>query len=124
MSTDPSQSQDQLVTIPTDKVTKSRTESSPATVAGATKADSKMLQFYIDMVEKQIKEETNPTRRQNAQVCLEYVRQHGYPAQGYRFLIHQGIMEVLTEDESMKRTAELAREVAGCLQYTYGLVCC
>lgn len=77
MSTDPSESQNQLVPTPTDKVTKSGTELSPATVTGATKADGKMLQFYINMVEEQIKEETNPTRRQNAQVCLEYVRQHG-----------------------------------------------
>lgn len=124
MSTDSLQSQNQPVPIPTNEVTKSGNESSPATVAGATKADGKMLQFYINMVEEQIKEETNPTRQQNAQVCLEYVRQHGYPAQGYRFLIHQGKMEVLTEDESMKRKGKLAREVAGCLQDTYGLVCC
>lgn len=93
-------------------------------MTGATKADSEMLQSYINLVEEQIEKETNPTRRQNAQVCLEYVRQHGYPAPGYRFLIHQGKMEVLTEDEAMERKEQLGTEVPGCLQVTFGLVCC
>lgn len=80
MSTDASKSssQHQLVPKPTDQVTGSGTGLSPATITGATKADGGMLQLYIDMVEKRIQEETNPTRRQNAQVCLEFTRQHGY----------------------------------------------
>lgn len=124
MSSDPSQSQDQPVPTPTGRATESGTESSPATVTGATKADGESLQFYIKMVEGNIKEETNPVRRQNAEVCLEFVKQHGYPAHGYRFLIYQGTMEVLNQDDYKHRTRELAQQISGCLKDTYGLVCC
>jgi hypothetical protein len=89
--------------------TESGTESSsPATVTGATKADAQSLRFYLELVQGNIKEETNPVRRQNAEVCLEFLKQHGYPAQGYRFLIHQGIMEVLNQDDYKHRKGELA----------------
>lgn len=124
MSTDPSKSQDQPVPAPTDTATASGTKSSPATVTGTTKVDNEWLQFYIDMVERQIQEESNPARRENAQVCLEFVRKHGYPAQGYRFLVYQGITEVLTEEQDMDRDGELLRRVGGSFQDTYGLVCC
>lgn len=126
MSTDPSQfpSEHQNVPKPTDQVTGSGTEFSSARVTGATKTDGDMLQFYINMVAEHIKKETNPTRRQNIQVCLEYTRQHGYPAQGYRFFVHQGVMEVLTEDQYRTRRKDVSREVPGCLTDVFGLVCC
>ncbi|KAH8766182.1 hypothetical protein F5883DRAFT_522610 [Diaporthe sp. PMI_573] len=107
---------------PTAIATESGTESlSPATVTGATKADAESLLFYLELVQGNIKEETNLVRRQNAEVCLEFLKQHGYPAQGYRFLIHQGIMEVLNQDDYKHRKGELARQIPGCLRDTYGL---
>lgn len=123
MSTNPSESQNQPVPTPTDRATENGTSLSPTTIAGTTKADSRMWQYYIDMVEGQIKEETNPARRQNAEVCLEFVRQYGYPAEGYRFLIHHGTMEVLTEDQYAFRDEEHLRRI-GSFTDTYGLVCC
>jgi hypothetical protein len=125
MSSDTSQIQDQPVPTPPGSATQNRTDLSPATgtVTGATRADSKELQSYIEMVEDTIKEETNPVRRQNAEVCLEFVKQNGYPAHGYRFLIHRGVMEVLKQDEFNRRTDDLARQIPGCLRDAFGLVC-
>lgn len=123
MSTDPSNTQTQPVPAPADKDTENRTGLPPATVAGTTKANTTIWTFYIDMVEGQIKEQKNPARRQNAEVCLEFVKQHGYPATGYRFLIHHGIMEVLTQDEYPYRDEDHLQQI-GSFKEAYGLVCC
>lgn len=77
------------------------TTSITGTLAGTCKHDAEMWEFYINMVERQTHEEAeaNPARRQNAEVCLSFVRQHGYPGYGYQFLVHGGILEVFTEEE-------------------------
>lgn len=123
MSTDSSNTQNQPVPAPTDRDTENQPGLPPTTVAGTTTANKEIWHFYIDMVEGQIKEEQNLARRQNAEVCLEFVKQHGYPAIGYRFLIHHGIMEVLTQDEYPYRDDEHLRQI-GSFKDAYGLVCC
>lgn len=97
-------------------------DSSQATVTGATRASAEEVQSHIDLVEDSIKKETNPVRLRNAEVCLEFVKKHGYPAPGYRFLIHQGVMKVLKLEDFRHRTKELAEQTPGCLRDTYGLV--
>lgn len=123
MSTDPSKPQTHTVSTPMDSTTENRTGFPPTTVIGATKANDGIWKMCIDMVEEQIKGERNPDRRQNAKVCLEFVKQHGYPATGYRFLIHHGTMEVLTQDEYPYRDEEHLQQI-GSFKDAYGLVCC
>lgn len=124
MSSGPSKSQDQPVPTPTDRATESGVESPAATVNGATKEDDRFLHFYINLVQEHIEKETNPVRQKNAQVCLEFVRQHGYPAQGYRFRVHCGTMEVLTVEEHRVRQDELLQQAGVSLKDDYGLVRC
>lgn len=93
-----------------------------ATVRGTSKVDTDMWEFYVNMVQRNIEEETNPVRRQNAQVCLEFLRQHGYPAHGYHFSVHQEIMLVLTTEQDRDRDGQIFRRVGGSLKDSYGLV--
>ncbi|KAK2602147.1 hypothetical protein N8I77_008703 [Diaporthe amygdali] len=72
-------------------------------------------------MERQIKEEENPARQENAKVVLKFVRQHGYPAQGYRFLGHHGIMEVWTDDDYPDNNEENLELIGGSFKDTYGL---
>ncbi|KAL1858825.1 hypothetical protein Daus18300_009823 [Diaporthe australafricana] len=127
MSTDPPKSQDESVPVPTDEAaidgaTDSETKSSPAIVAGTTKADSEIWQSYIDLVKDQIKEQTNPARRQHAELCLEFVKQHGYPAHGYRFLAHHGITEVFSYAEHPDKNEENFRRIGGSFVGTFGFM--
>lgn len=123
MSTNLSQSQDQSIPAAPNKATNSGNESSPA-VAGTTKANTSVWQSYIDAAERRIKEEKNPARQENAKVVLKFVRQHGYPAHGYRFLAHHGIMEVWTDDEYPDKNEDNLRLIGGSFVDTYSLVCC
>lgn len=120
MSSDLSKSQDQSIPAATDKVSDSRTEPSQA-VAGTSKAKSSIWQTYINAMERQIKEEKNPARRENAEVVLKFVRQHGYPAQGYHFLPHHGILEIWTDDEYPDNNEENLKLIGGSFEDTYGL---
>lgn len=123
MSSDPSQPQDQSAPTVPGESTENGTDSSPATVAGATKADAEEVQGHIRLVEGSIKNESDPVRRRNAEVCLEFVKQYGYPAHGYRFFVHEGVMEVLKADQYDHRTEELLIQTPGCLMDSYILVC-
>lgn len=123
MSTNLSPSHDQSVPTATDKATDNGNGSSPA-VAGTCKADSSIWQSYIDAAERRIKEEKNPARQENAKVVLKFVRQHGYPAHGYYFLAHHGIMEVWIEDEYPDNNEDNLRLIGGSFVDTYSLVCC
>ncbi|KAJ0116203.1 hypothetical protein J7T55_005149 [Diaporthe amygdali] len=120
MSTNLSKPQDQSIPTATDKANNSGNESTPA-VAGTSKANSSIWQSYIDTVERQIKEEKNPARQENAEVVLKFVRQHGYPAQGYRFLAHHGIMEIWTDDDYPDNNEENLKLIGGSFKETYGL---
>lgn len=96
-----------------------------ATVVGATKADAECWHFYLDLAAQDAKEEPNEARRQNAQVALEFLTRHGYPAKGYKFLAHHGIMEVMSDE--CPRTAALSIALGkrvGPWADTYGLVSC
>lgn len=79
MSTDPLKFQYHSVPAATDKAS--------AAVAGKSKAKSSIWQSYINAMERRIEEEKSPARRENIEVVLNFIRQHGYPAQGYRFLL-------------------------------------
>lgn len=72
----------------------------------ATKGDETLWQDHIlSLVEHQRKGGTT-TYLQNVQVCLDFVKQHGYPTggpEGYTFVAHHGILEVFTEKESFER---------------------
>lgn len=41
--------------------------------------------------------------RTNIEVCLEFVKEHGYPAGRYNFLVDGGVLEVLTQHEIHQR---------------------
>ncbi|KAG8166129.1 hypothetical protein KVR01_004681 [Diaporthe batatas] len=120
MSNDPSKSQDRLVPTATDMAADSGPDSS-APVAGTSKASDSTWQSYMNAMEKHIEEETSPARRKNIEVVLNFVRQHGYPAQGYHFLAHHGIMEVWTDDEFPDKNEENLKLIGSTFQDTYGL---
>lgn len=123
MSSDPSQPQDQPVPTAPGGSTESGTDSSPVTVTGATRDDAEEVQGHISLVEGIIKNESSPVRRRNAEVCLEFVKQHGYPVQGYRFFIHEGVIQVLEKDQYEHITDELNIQTPGCLKGSFILVC-
>ena len=70
-----------------------------AVSVGATKRDPAMWQFYIDVTENELAQETNPTRRKNIKVCLDYIRAHGYPDRTYKIWAIDGEVLCQTNEE-------------------------
>lgn len=63
------------------------------------------MQAHIKLVEDGIREQSNPVRRRKAELCL---KQHGNPAHGHHFIIHERVMKVVKEDGFERRSDELA----------------
>lgn len=129
MSSQPGQSSDQAAQSPPpaapaaqDAATERTVDQPSAAIIGTTKADAGFLEAFIDLVAKDLEMEKNEVRRQNAQACLEFVTRHGYPADGYEFTAHIGIVEVFTR-QSHYGDHEHEKRV-GPWPDTYGLVSC
>lgn len=58
-----------------------------------------MWQAYISTVEDDSQKDSTAIQRQNLEICLEFIKQHGYPAGRYNFFTHNGILEILMDKE-------------------------
>ncbi|KAJ0121965.1 hypothetical protein J7T55_002476 [Diaporthe amygdali] len=122
-ATEPDKTQHERTSIPAGGQPEDgaeKVEKPDENVVGASKLDPKAWQEYIGMVENDLQQETNETRRHNAQVCLDFVRKHGVPAKGYTFTVHHGVVEVLTNDESLHKDYASLRKIHP-LSEAYGL---
>lgn len=96
----------------------------PEVIARGTTRYENIWQSYIKMVEGEREKEANATRRHNIQVCLGFLKQHGYPAYGYNYMIHHGVLEVLTDEEDLERGQdEQLREIHP-MSEAFGIVGC
>ncbi|KAL1875266.1 hypothetical protein Daus18300_003337 [Diaporthe australafricana] len=64
-----------------------------------SKADPKLWELAKSLPTEELKNETNPKRRQNIEACLKYVNENGYPYPIEVFIAMDGVIKHVTERE-------------------------
>lgn len=69
-------------------------------IKGLTKDSQEMMEAMLIYLDQLIQKETsNPRRRENIQICRDYVRQYDWPEDDYYIWVVQGVVKVITQEE-------------------------
>lgn len=72
-------------------------------IGAMTKGTPEIMENMLSCLDEMTQNETsNPRRRENMQLCRDFVRDHGWPKDGYCIWALKGVVLVLTEEQVLK----------------------